>query len=134
MTAGTEVAIVHGPLTEVATNQMPLSTAYQVFSSTMMTGAAVLTTYLSGVPLIGSSFGLPSKFGGVILAVLMSTLAVWGTLLETTASLAWRVPGTEAFVFSLGLVSGILAKSLGSLVPGTYSHGPSRDAALNQRP
>src|SRR5262245_10245157 len=51
-----------------------------------------------------------------------------------TASCACAVPGTDALTFSLGLSSGIFAKSGGSSVPGTYSQGPARYAPRNQRP
>jgi hypothetical protein len=63
-----------------------------------------------------------------------STLTVLGMLLAMTASCAWTVPGTDAFAFSWGLSSGMFAKSPGRLVPGTWSHGPAKDAARNQRP
>ncbi len=51
-----------------------------------------------------------------------------------SASAACGVAGTEAFTFSFGLSSGILPKLAGSFPPGTYSHGPFSDDALNQRP
>ena len=55
-------------------------------------------------------------------------------LFETTASCACWVPGTEAFTFSIGLSSGIDAKSFGRPSNGTNAHGPSGPGALNQRP
>ena len=51
-----------------------------------------------------------------------------------SASAACAVPGTEAFTFSFGLSSGMLAKEAGSFPPGTYSQGPLSDAARYQRP
>ena len=44
------------------------------------------------------------------------------------------MPGTDAFTFSIGLSSGIFAKSGGRLEAGTYVHGPAVEGALNQRP
>jgi hypothetical protein len=85
----------------------------------MMIGVAELTTCWREVPGIGAGFGAPSKTGGVIVAPLRWTVAVWGTPLAMRASRARGVPGTDAFTFSLGLSSGIQAKSAGSSRPGT---------------
>ena len=51
-----------------------------------------------------------------------------------TASWACEVPGTEALTFSIGLSSGIFAKSGGRLAEATNCHGPAVSGALNQRP
>ena len=45
MTAGTEPATAQGPFGLVATNQTPLSIAYQLFASTMITGVGVFIAY-----------------------------------------------------------------------------------------
>ena len=67
-------------------------------------------------------------------ALARSTVAVCGTPLAMSASCACGVPGTEAFTFSLGLSSGIWAKSGGSSAPAMYSPGPGQLRAGNQRP
>src|ERR1700675_4502067 len=99
----------------------------------MMIGVEALATYWSEVPSMGFTCGVPSKVIGSACAVRW-TVAVCGTLLSMTASCACVVPGTEAFTFSIGLSSGIFAKSGGRLAGGTYVQGPAVDAALNQRP
>ena len=67
-------------------------------------------------------------------ALARSTVADWGTPAAMRAPAAWGVPGTDAFMFSLGLPSGTRAKSGGSDLPGTKVHGPFRSMAENQRP
>ena len=98
-----------------------------------MIGSGELKTYWSGVPAMGFSCG-----GPVIVAaneaLLRSTVACCGTLAAITAEAACGVPGTDAFMFSLGLPSGTAAKSGGSALPGTWVHGPFRSGAENQRP
>ncbi len=76
MTGGTLSATAHGPSGELAKNQTPFSTAYQVVPSTRRTGSEALTTYWRGVPSIGASFGSPSYSGGVIAVAFLSTFAV----------------------------------------------------------
>jgi hypothetical protein len=44
MTGGTEVATVHGPLSELAKNQTPFWQAYQDWSSTLIIGVPLLAT------------------------------------------------------------------------------------------
>src|SRR5262245_31946348 len=83
---------------------------------------------------MGLSWGGPSYFGVSSLALLFLMAAVSGRLFAITASPAWGVPGTDAFTFSLGLSSGIFAKSGGRSLPGTKAHGPARASARNQRP
>src|SRR5262245_12246657 len=99
-----------------------------------MTGCEEFLTYCRLVPSIGVSTGSPSYLGAGGLTLEVSTWAVWGTLLAIIASWAWTVPGTEALTFSLGLSSGIFAKSPGSSLPGTYCHGPCVVVAANHRP
>src|ERR1700751_4794671 len=100
----------------------------------MMIGEDALTTYWSCVPSIGFICGLPSIVTGWALVVETVTAAVCGMLFATTASCACRVPGTDPLTFSIGLSSGIDAKSFGSASNATYVHGPSGPGALNQRP
>src|SRR5262245_13564625 len=133
MTAGIAVATVHGPCTAAAANHTPLCTAYQSFCATIMMGIGELETYMSGVVGTGFSSGAP-VITGVKVALARSTTAVCGISLAMRASCACGVPGTEAFTFSLGLSSGIWAKSGGRLVPATYCHGPEKPGARNQRP
>src|SRR5512143_2649449 len=134
MTDGTEVATAHGPVTEGPANHTASCSAYQEVGETWMIGVAVLATYCSDVPSIGASFGSPSIFGGSIFASATFTSAIWGITLAMRASFACAVPATAAFTFSFSLSSGIFAKSAGSASLATYSHGPSKDAARNQRP
>src|SRR4026207_1659486 len=99
-----------------------------------MIGVAVLTTYCSDVPSIGASFTSPSNFGWSIFVWLILTSAVCGIALAISASFACGVPATAGPTFSLGLSSGIWAKSFGSAPEATYSHGPSNDDARKKRP
>ena len=71
------------------------------------------------MPSIGFNWGGPSYFGVGSFASARLIAAVSGRLLAITASCAWGVPGTDAFTFSLGLSSGIFAKSGGRSLPGT---------------
>src|SRR5512135_474198 len=112
MTAGTAVATVHGPWTAGAVNHTPFCTAYQWYCVTIIIGVGELETYISGVSGTGCISGSPS-IRGVKVAVALLTVAVWGIPSAITADWACGVPGTEAFTFSLGLSSGILAKSGG---------------------
>ena len=100
----------------------------------MMIGEDALTTYWSDVPSIGFICGCPSTVTAVGLTFAISTAEVCGMLFETTASCACCVPGTDAFTFSIGLSSGIDAKSFDRPSNGTYCQGPSRPGALNHRP
>src|SRR5262250_1880044 len=100
----------------------------------MMIGEEALTTYWSCVPSIGFICGAPSILTGWGLVVETVTAAVCGMLLASTASCACVVPGTDAFTFSMGLSSGIEAKSCGRAPNATYVHGPSGPGALNHRP
>ena len=61
-------------------------------------------------------------------------VAICGISAAMAASCACGVPGTEAFTFSFGLVSGMSAKSTGRSVPGSQDHGPVSCEARNQRP
>src|SRR5262245_47310183 len=97
-----------------------------------MMGASLLATYDNGVPLIGSTFGVPSI--GIVVAVVRLTQAVCGMLLVITASRACGVPGTETLTIAFGLLTGMFLKSAGKLVPGTKLQGPCVDAAVNHRP
>src|SRR5579862_9187156 len=99
-----------------------------------MIGVEALTTYCSVVPSIGLICGVPSIVIGLAIWAERCTVAVCGIELATTASCACGVPGTDAFTFSIGLSSGIFAKSGGRLDAGTYVHGPAVEGALNQRP
>src|SRR5262249_29533615 len=99
-----------------------------------MTGIGLFTTYESVVPSMGLSWGGPSYFGVSSFVLLFLIAAVSGRLFAITASWAWAVPGTDAFTFSLGLSSGIFAKSGGRFLPGTKVHGPAGVSARNQRP
>jgi hypothetical protein len=56
---------------------------------------------------------------GFIVVPARLTVAVCGMEFAITASCASGVPGTDAFTFSTGLDSGILAKSAGSAFPDT---------------
>src|SRR5512145_3293248 len=114
MAEGTEVATAQGPVTEGPVNHTASCRAYQEVGETWMIGVAVLATYWSDVPSIGASFGSPSIFGGSILVSATLTSATCGIALAMRASLAWGVPATAAFTFSLSLSSGIFAKSSGS--------------------
>ena len=80
----------------------------------MTIGVEALATYSSVVPSIGFISGAPSKVTLAGCAVRW-TVAVCGIEAATTASFACCVPGTEAFAFSIGLSSGIFAKSAGRL-------------------
>jgi hypothetical protein len=85
-----------------------------------MIGSDAFTTYRSPVPSIGRYSGSPSIVGaGSSVVPARSTVAVCGIELAIAASCACGVPGTEAFTFSTGLESGILAKSAGSSRPAT---------------
>ena len=100
----------------------------------MMIGEEALTTYWSWVPSTGFICGVPSILTGCGF-VSDLTPAVWGMLFATTASCACCVPGTDALTFSIGLSSGIDAKSFGSWSLATKPHGPFRlDGPSNQRP
>src|SRR6185436_8471800 len=99
----------------------------------MTIGVEALATYCIVVPSIGFISGAPSKVTLLACAV-RCTVAVCGMDAATTASFACCVPGTDAFAFSIGLSSGILAKSGGRLAWGTYVHGPDVSGALNHRP
>jgi hypothetical protein len=99
----------------------------------MRIGSGELKTYWSAVPGMGFSWGGPLMVEEKD-ALVRSTVACCGTLAAMTAEAAWGVPGTDAFMFSLGLPSGTLAKSGGSDFPGTWVHGPFRSGAENQRP
>src|SRR5262245_8944852 len=133
MTGGTNVATAHGPWTEDAVNHTPFCTAYQASCDTMIIGVGALTTYMSGVSGTGLRSGVP-LINGVNEAVVRETVAVCGMSLAMTASCACGVCGTAALTFSLGLSSGIWAKSGGRFVPATYCHGPAKSDARNQRP
>ncbi len=82
---------------------------------------------------MAASCGAPSTCG-LAMAVVRATAVLCGMLLAMSASSACCVPGTLAFTFSLGLLSGMFAKSCGNLLPGTKRQGPSRVDALYQRP
>src|SRR5262249_32769562 len=97
-----------------------------------MIGVGEFTAYWSDVPVIGTKFGEPS-YGAVKWAALRLTVAVCEMLLAITASWACGVPGIDASTRPARLCSGILAKSGGSWLPGTYSHGPSAERARNHR-
>src|SRR5262245_31616808 len=99
-----------------------------------MIGMGLFTTYDTGVPSIGFSWGGPSYVGVLSFASLTLIAAVSGRLFAITASCACGVPGTDAFTFSLGLSSGIFAKSGGRSLPGTNVQGPARASARNHRP
>ena len=86
------------------------------------------------MPSIGLSWGGPSYLGAGSFASLTLIAAVSGRLFAITASCACGVPGTDAFTFSLGLSSGIFAKSGGRSLPGTNVQGPAVVSARNQRP
>jgi len=69
---------------------------------------------------IGLVLIAPSMVGaGSIVVPARFTVAVCGMEFAIAASRASGVPGTDAFAFSTGLESGILAKSAGSSFPGT---------------
>src|SRR4029450_1175949 len=133
MAAGIEVATTHGPCAEEAVNHTPFSTPYHWYCDTMMIGIGELKTYMREVSGIGPRSGAP-LITGVNLALVRSTVAVCGISLAMTVSCACAVAGIEAFTFSFGLSSGILKKSDGKLLPGTYCHGPAESGARNQRP
>src|SRR5512137_1334056 len=98
-----------------------------------MIGSGEFATYCRAVPGMGRRSGAPARVG-VKEALARSTVAVWGTPAAMTAEAACGVPGTDAFMFSLGLPSGTFAKSGGRERPGTWAHGPSSPGAENQRP
>src|SRR5262245_7005758 len=100
----------------------------------MMIGDEALTMYWSWVPSIGFICGAPSILTGCGFVVATVTAAVCGMLFATTASCACCVPGTDALTFSMGLSSGIDAKSFGRASNATYAHGPSGPGAENHRP
>src|SRR5215510_3245528 len=133
MAAGTEVATTHGPCAEEAVNHTPFSTPYHWYCDTIMIGLGELKTYIREVSGIGFRSGVP-LITGVNFALTREIVAVCGISLAMTACCAWGVPGIAAFTFSFGLSSGILPKSGGKLVPGTYCHGPDKSGARNQRP
>src|SRR5215813_309682 len=133
MTGGTAAATAQGPDDDDAVNHTPLSTPYHSVADTMMIGAGELKTYESSVSGMGRTSGAPSMTGANC-ARARSIVAIWGISLAITASCAWSVPGTDAFTFSFGLVSGMRAKSGGRFAPATYSHGPAMYAPRNQRP
>jgi hypothetical protein len=87
----------------------------------MTIGVEALTTYCSAgvVPSIGFICGGPSNVIGFAICAVRCTVAVCGIELATTASCACGVPGTDAFTFSIGLSSGIFAKSAGRLEAAT---------------
>ena len=78
----------------------------------MMIGVDALATYSIVVPWIGFISGSPSNVTFSAFAV-RCTVAVCGIDAVTTASFDCCVPATDAFTFSTGLSSGILAKSGG---------------------
>ena len=65
------------------------------------------------MPSIAASCTAPSTCGFCIWSV-RATAVLCGMLLPMSASSACDVPGTLAFTFSFGLVSGMLAKSDGN--------------------
>jgi hypothetical protein len=99
-----------------------------------MMGEDALTTYWSCVPSIGFICGAPSIFTGCGFVSETLTAAVCGIEFATAASCACWVPGTDALTFSMGLSSGIAAKSFGRASNGTQVHGPSGPGAENHRP
>jgi hypothetical protein len=100
-------------LAEVEAYQMPFWQAYQDCGSTSMIGVPLFTTYSSGVPAMGASCMAPSICGSCIWLV-RATAVLCGMLLAMSDSSACGVPGTLALTFSLGLVSGMFAKSRGN--------------------
>ena len=59
-------------------------------------------------------------------------VAVWGMEFAMRASLAGAVPGMDARTPALALLSGMLEKPVGKLLPSTNVHGPfARDSDLN---
>src|SRR5262249_50347499 len=97
----------------------PAWSAYQVFASTRITGTAELTTYWSGVPAIGASFGAPSKLVVKLGPLTRATEAVCGIELAISASCACGVPRPPARPSPAGESGGMFAKSAGRLLPGT---------------
>ena len=83
---------------------------------------------------MGLSCGAPSNTGACMVVAERSTFALCGMPFSMMACWACGVPGTDARTFSLGLVTGIWAKSFGSSLPDTYDHGPLNAGARNQRP
>src|SRR5512143_2793502 len=119
MTSGTLAATTQGPCADVAANQMPSLSAYQVWASTRITGAAELNTYCSGVPAIGCSCGAPAKLEVKVGPPLRGMVAVCGIEFSITASFACGVPATAVSTTPAGELAGMLANAGGSPVPGT---------------
>src|SRR4029077_8603511 len=119
MDAGIDVATTQGPCADGAVNQTPFSNPYHWYCDTIMTGVGELKTYMSDVSGIGFRSGAP-LITCVNVALARYTVAVSGIWFAMTASCACAVVGMAAFTFSFGLSSGILKKSGGRLVPGTY--------------
>ena len=77
----------------------------------------------------------PHDIAPLAFAFLRSTAAVCGIWLSIRESCACTVPLTEARTSPFGWLSGILAKSAGSLSLAVKLHGPSAsDFEWNQRP
>ena len=88
-----------------------------------MTGGWELTAYCIAVPWIGANCGGPSYVTSSFAAERL-TAAVCGIEFAISASFACGVPGTETSAFARALSGGIFAKSSGSDLAGTNSHGP----------
>lgn len=84
-----------------------------------ITGVAEFCAYCSAVPGMPLHCTAPSNRSGCIFVCEMRTAAVCGTVAAMAASCACGVPATDAFAFSFGLSSGILAKSSGSAFAAT---------------
>src|SRR5262245_50193744 len=105
-----------------------------MFGLTWITGSDELTTYVSGVPVIGAYCGGPSKLGVNFGPFASGTVAVCGIVFAMAASCACDVPATEGSTAPASECGGILAKSAGSALLATKVHGPDNDMDVNQRP
>ena len=134
MTEGTAVATVHGPWGDGAGEPHPVLERVVLVGIDLDDRERAVDDVVQRGALDGLELGRAVVADVVSLASLRLIAAVSGMLLAITASWAWAVPGTDAFTFSFGLSSGILAKSGGKSRPGTYVQGPASEAARNQRP